>query len=73
MTCKHCNDLGVLVRVVNTLHGKDFRADMCECEMEHQYQQQVEAMEDRKNYIYDVHEAAPKSANCSKEGAESPE
>ena len=69
MTCKHCNDLGVLVRVVNTLHGKDFRADMCECEEEAIYLQQM----NRKDYIDDVHEAAPKSANCSKEGAESPE
>ena len=73
MTCKRCKGLGILMRVTNTLHGKDFEPDMCECEMEHQYQQQLDAMENRKVLIHDVCEAPPKSGYCSKEGTESPE
>ena len=56
--------------VTKTLHGKDFRADMCDCEAESIYEQQIE---DRKVLIHDVCEAPPKSGYCSKEGAESPE
>jgi len=73
MTCKRCNNLGILMRVVDTLHGKDFEPDMCECEMERQYQQQLDATKDRKVLIHDVCEAPPKSGYCSKEGAESPD
>jgi hypothetical protein len=42
---------------------------MCECEEEAIYLQQM----NQKDYIYDVREAAAKTANCSKEGGESPE
>ncbi len=73
MVCKRCNGLGILMRVTNTLHGKDFEPDMCECEMEHQYQQQLESMEDRKVLIHDVREAAPELRDCSKGVRESPE
>jgi len=55
--------------VTKTLHGKDFQADMCECEQEEIYLQQV----DRKVLIHDVREAAPESVDCSKGGVESPE
>ena len=55
--------------VTKTLHGKDFRAEMCECEQEEIYLQQV----DRKVLIHDVREAAPESRDCSKGGVESPE
>jgi len=66
MACKWCDDTGILMMVTRTLHGKDFRAEQCECELEAIHQ-------DRKDDIYDVHKAVPKSANCSKEGAVSPE
>jgi hypothetical protein len=56
--------------VTKTLHGKDFRAEMCECEAESIYEQQID---DRKVLIHDVHEAAPESGDCSKGGVESPE
>jgi len=55
------------MRVVETLHGKDFHAEQCDCELEAQYE------EDRKVLIHDVCEAPPKSGYCSKEGVESPE
>ena len=55
------------MRVVDTLHGKDFYAEQCDCELEAQYE------EDRKVLIHDVCEAPPKSGYCSKEGVESPE
>mgnify|MGYP003130522643 FL=1 len=67
MACKRCNSLGILMRVVDTLHGKDFYAEQCDCELEAQYE------EDRKVLIHDVCEAPPKSGYCSKEGAKSPE
>ena len=81
MVCKRCNGLGILMRVTDTLHGKDFEPDMCECEMEHQYQKQLESrrsivekdMEDRKVLIHDVREAAPELRDCSKGVRESPE
>jgi hypothetical protein len=56
--------------VTKTLHGKDFRAEMCECEAESIYEQQIE---DRKVLIDDVCKAAPESRDCSKGGVESPE
>jgi len=55
--------------VTKTLHGKDFRAEMCKCEEEVIYLQQT----DRKVLIHDVREAAPESRDCSKGGVESPE
>ncbi len=61
MTCERCNKLSDLIRIVDTLHGKDFHAEQCDCE------------EDRKVLIHDVCEAPPKSGYCSKEGTESPE
>ena len=48
--------------VTKTLHGKDFRAEMCEC-----------ILEDRKVLIHDVREAAPESKDCSTGVSESPE
>ena len=56
--------------VTKTLHGKDFRAEMCDCEADLIYKQQVE---DRKVLIHDVCEAAPELGDCSKGGVESPE
>ena len=55
--------------VTRTLHGKDFRAEMCKCEQEEIYLQQI----DRKVLKHDVCEAAPESRDCSKEGVELPE
>jgi len=62
MVCKWCKDTGILMMVTKTLHGKDFRAEMCEC-----------ILEDRKVLIHDVREAAPESRDCSKGVSESPE
>ena len=70
MSCKWCNDTGLLMRVTKTLHGKDFRAEMCECEAASIYEGQCD---DRKVLIHDVREAAPESRDCSKGGVESPE
>jgi len=61
MYCLLCKDSGRLPLVRDTIDGKELDCEPCDCVL------------DRKDYIYDVHEAAPKSANCSKEGAESPE
>ena len=82
MACKRCNSLGVLMRVVDTLHGKDFHAEQCDCELERLNKAMTEPHilpfakknnEDRKVLIHDVCEAPPKSGYCSKEGVESPE
>ncbi len=70
MSCKWCNDTGILMRVTKTLHGKDFRPEMCTCEAASIYEGQCD---DRKVLIYDVCEAVPKSGDCSKGGVESPE
>ena len=56
--------------VTKTLHGKDFREEMCECEAESIYKQQIE---DRKVLIHDVREDAPELRDCSKGVRESPE
>lgn len=61
MYCLLCKDSGRLPLVRDTIDGKELDYEPCDCVL------------DRKDYIYDVREAAPKSANCSKEGAESPE
>lgn len=55
------------MRVVDTLHGKDFYAEQCDCELEAQYE------EDRKLLIHDACEAAPELRDCSKGVRESPE
>ncbi len=55
------------MRVVDTLHGKDFYAEQCDCELEAQYE------EDRKLLIHDACEAAPELGDCSKGVRESPE
>ena len=55
------------MRIVDTLHGKDFDAVMCDCLLESQYD------EDRQGLIHDVCEAAPELGDCSKGGRESPE
>ena len=55
------------MRIVDTLHGKDFDPVMCDCLLESQYD------EDRKVLIPDLCESPPKSGYCSKEGVESPE
>jgi len=52
--------------VTKTLHGKDFRAEMCECELEAQYG-------DQKVLIDDVREDVPESKDCSKGVKVSPE
>jgi len=70
MSCKWCNDTGILMRVTKTLHGKDFRPEMCSCEIALIYEGQFE---DRKVLIHDVREAPPESGDCSKGGVESPE
>ena len=55
------------MRIVDTLHGKDFDPVMCDCLLESQYD------EDRKVLIHDVCETAPELGDCSKGVRESPE
>ena len=55
------------MRIVDTLHGKDYDPVMCDCLLESQYD------EDRKVLIHDVCEAAPELGDCSKGVRESPE
>ena len=55
------------MKIVDTLHGKDFDPVMCECLLEKQYN------EDRKLLIHDACEAAPELEDCSKGVRESPE
>ena len=66
MVCKWCKSTGILMMVTKTLHGKDFRAEMCECELEAQYG-------DQKVLIDDVREDVPESKDCSKGVKVSPE
>ena len=65
--CERCDGLGVLMKIVDTLHGKDFDPVMCDCLLEKQYS------EDRKVLIHDACEAAPELGHCSKGVRESPE
>ena len=63
MTCPDCNGTGIIVTVVYNLDGeKEPCPVMCGCNEP-----------DRKDFIHDVCEAAPKSGYCSEEGAASPE
>ncbi len=82
MTCERCNKLGDLIRIVDTLHGKDFHAEQCDCELERLNKAMTEAHilpfakknnENRKVLIHDVCEAAPELRDCSNGVRESPE
>ena len=61
MNCKLCKGTGVVPITRHSAYGKELDCEPCDCVL------------DRKDYIYDVREAAAKMANCSKEGGESPE
>lgn len=63
MTCPLCGGTGVRIEVAYTSDGeKEPWPTMCACNEP-----------DRKDFIHDVCEAAPKSGDCSKEGIVSPE
>jgi len=63
MTCTDCNGTGIIILVSFTPDGeKEPMPTMCGCNEPN-----------RKDFIHDVYEAAPKSGYCSKEGVVLPE
>jgi|14BtaG_2_1085337.scaffolds.fasta_scaffold177785_1 hypothetical protein len=60
--CKKCKDTGSVEYAYQDQYGNfDLYLEICDCEL------------DRKDFIHDVCEAAPKSGYCSKEGVVLPE
>lgn len=63
MTCPDCKGTGTIIAISFSPQGEKEPFPMiCECNES-----------DRKDFIHDVCEAAPKSGHCSKEGVVSPE